>query len=272
MGQTPTSKSAMVNSAAKDDYLQWDGDNKYALSLILANDPGSAVFKSFSTGDVVLDGNGNFVIGAATLATGYFDYTVRMANGTYSTARVYIQHHFDDVELVSNWSFEDPTVSPPFGQFSSINGWVTQAGSAQLEVVNSPYSNGAISSVYGDQWLDTQGTPGGIDIGQLVDVATGNHAELDITLAIEDLLDGDPTHHTDPNEVLEILWNGSVVGSIHYADFALAGVGANTMHTFAVMVVGQAGADSLEIRSVGAPGGQLVGYALDAVSLHQWAF
>jgi hypothetical protein len=254
MGQTATSKSASVNQAAKDDYLTSSvthlGD-VVNFSAFLANDPGSAVVKSVAAPFNLL--TQTVTIDAAVLAAGYFDYTVQMANGTYSTARVHLL-----TELLSNGGFDSPAAAGQWQGFPAIPGWTNLNGQS-LEIVNSPY--GPINS--GSPWLDTQASPGGIDISQTVDAATGKHDTLALSLAIQDF----GGNVTNASEHLLVLWNGVQVANITTATFDGLGYGHNEFHTFTFDVVGVAGLDTLEVKSVGASNN--VGFALDTVSLTQ---
>lgn len=188
-----------------------------------------------------------------------FTYAIRMGNNgalSWAEATVNLTGRHVDHELLSNWSFEQDqtTTGGAYQSYSTLPGWTTQPGSAGLEVVSAGYLG-----IQGDgHWLDTQGSPGGIDISQTVDVITGHHATLSFSVAGEYLND---TLKTDPNEHLQFVWNGNVVADVKQADLGDYG----TFHNFSLQVAGQAGADTLEIHSVGANG--LVGLALDKVSL-----
>lgn len=158
-------------------------------------------------------------------------------------------------ELFFNGSFEEgqTTNMSGFDSFISLPGWTTNLGSAALEVCAAGYLG-----IYGDgHWLDTQGTPGGIDISQQVDVGTGVHT-LSVIVAADEM--------TSQNEVLQFLFNDNVVLSISSDEF----VGNfNTFEVFSVNVIGQDGLDNLRIRSLttDASGGGNYGFALDTVSL-----
>jgi hypothetical protein len=260
MGQTPTSKSAAVNNAAKDDTIyhsQGNDDGSFDLSLITANDPGSAVFKGFLTDGVTLNDNGTFSFDNDFTGT-FFQYQVRMANGTYSTATVHFGDHLSDVNLIVNGSFTDDGPSAPYQTYTSVTGWQTLSGSAHLEVVVDGYQG--ISGGQG-AWLDTQGSTGGIDIKQAVDVGTGAHAMLSFDLSAEQF---PPAWQTAAGEQLQVIWNGQVVGTISQADLG----DHNVFHTFSYEVEGAAGADTVEFHSIGA--NTFVGMALTDIELHQW--
>jgi hypothetical protein len=112
--------------------------------------------------------------------------------------------------------------------------------------------------------LDTQGTPGGVTIAQTVDVATGDHFTLSFSVAAEQISDG-----RHPGSTLSFTWDGVVVKTISEADFRDSNgvMHWNTLKTFTVDIVGQAGPDTLSIHDNGTG---LVGYALDWVKLEGW--
>ncbi|QIG49428.1 hypothetical protein G5V57_17915 [Nordella sp. HKS 07] len=147
MAQTPTSKSAPVNNAAKDDVVGLNGDYTFTLADLLANDPGGAAkvstatqfFFGNTTDYVGIDfAHGglpsieqqkayllshNIVSNAAftefTIGVGGtdFEYMVQIGNkGTWSQADVHVTapvpppvdtHH--NGALVAEWNFESHT-------------------------------------------------------------------------------------------------------------------------------------------------------------------
>lgn len=156
-------------------------------------------------------------------------------------------------ELFSNGSFEQGQATNLSGYTSQtfVPGWTTNSDSADLEVCAAGYRgvNG------GDgHWLDTQGSPGGIDIGQGVELGTGQNATLSFSVAAGNL--------TSPSEDLQFLFNNNIVADVSLADFANS---LNTFKEFSVGVTGQDGLDNLRIRSVGANSNY--GFSLDQVSL-----
>jgi VCBS repeat-containing protein len=158
------------------------------------------------------------------------------------------------VQLLSNNSFEGGNISS-----TQIPGW-TNLGGTFLEVVGQTFLG-----IGGDgHLLDTQGTPGGITIAQTIDVATGDHATLSFSVAAE--LTSSGLH---PGSTLSFTWDGVVVKTITEDDFrdANGNMQWNTLKTFTVDVVGQAGADTLSIHDSGTA---LVGYALDWVKVQEW--
>ena len=244
---SPISRSAIVNAAAKDDYLAQAAS--YSLATLLANDPGSATFYSVS-GATYNPLNQTFSVAEGVYN---FEYTVRMANGTYSTATVHIDHEINWAELLVNHSFENPVVTGPYQGFTSIPGWTSTGG--RLEIVQDGYHG--IAGPDGNQWLDTQASPGPVDLRQSVELAAGQTATLSVIIAAQKFLH----YQTDPNETLHLVFNGVEIATIKQADLG----GYNTFHTLKYEVVGENGPDTLRIYSDGAA--NWVGFALDAVSL-----
>jgi VCBS repeat-containing protein len=162
-------------------------------------------------------------------------------------------------DLLTNGSFEEgqTTSGGAWQGFSSLPGW-TNVNGQSLEVVSAPYAGTADSDGH---WLDTQASPGGIDIKQSVDVSTGAHAQLSVTLSTEQV----SGLFTNPAEHLVFNFNGIQALDISASDIVLAD---GNMHTFTADIVGLAGLDTLEIQSVGATDN--VGFALDHVMVQEW--
>jgi len=166
------------------------------------------------------------------------------------------------MELLANGSFEDqPNLTDSgFVLFTSLPGWTTNPGSAALEVCADNYRGVGGSDGH---WLDTQGSPGGIDISQTVDVGTGATAHLTARIAAGDF--------TSPSEHLEFIFDGTIVKDVSLLDFGILSPvlipknALNTFEDFTVDVTGQGGLDTLEIKSVGASSNY--GFSLDNVSL-----
>lgn len=185
-------------------------------------------------------------------------------------------------QLLSNYSFEvgQPNVPGGFTTQLTLPGWTTVAGSAPLEVINSPYGGGGGTPAYvttdGKHALDSLASPGNIDIKQSfvnVDNAAMMHFEIGAAAQKVGSLVPPPGSHTD------IIVNGVVVKSISIADFTEQGgpngsglVDFNHNHLFSFDVaanhIGNNGGGSLvntvEIKSVGPVG--FVGFAVDYIS------
>jgi hypothetical protein len=167
-------------------------------------------------------------------------------------------------ELIQNWSFEEDVVPSDrlYDSFSSITGWVNELYElgGKIELVKA----GAFNGPEGDgQWLDTQASPGPIDISQNLDVDTDATAKLSVSVAVDDLFGG----ATAPDEKLIFNFNDIEVMTIQRSDFINAGIPSNTFHEFAVDVTGAAGLDHLEISSTAHSN---FGFAVDWVSLKQF--
>jgi hypothetical protein len=255
--QTATSQSAQVNNAAKDDCLPNGISGQYSVKDLLANDPGSAMFVGFSGDGVTLNADHTFTINAGI---SQFDYTVRIANGTYSTATVHVAQPTGP-ELVKNWSFEDgqTTIGGAYATFDNLPNWTTNAGSAKLEVVSAGYND-----ILGDgHWLDTQGSPGPIDISQVLAMTPGEHAQMSFCVAAEKIVSAGLM--TSPDEKLDFMFGGQIVKELTLHDFPDAnGVNYNHFQTFTTNVTGGAD-DTLRIVSHGASAN--VGFAIDSVSV-----
>jgi len=157
-------------------------------------------------------------------------------------------------QLLVNNTFSNPTNVGAVTGFSSIEGWTNNNG-ALLELCDSTVYN-----VGGDgQWLDTQASPGGINISQAVDLLAGQTATLTINVA--KVL----TAGLHPGSTLTFSFNGQTVLSLTEASFT----DWNQLQTFSVSLTGRAGADVLTIQD---SGGGSVGYALDWVKLDGWVF
>ena len=135
MATSPTSKSALLSGAAKDDVLGEDGVFTFTIADLLANDPGGAnksagQFFFGSAADqykqaeylashgIVDNGDGSYTL---TSAASDFQYMVQIGNkGTWSQAHVDVtapEPVVDPVDtphngdLKAEWTFENHTQS-----------------------------------------------------------------------------------------------------------------------------------------------------------------
>jgi len=256
--QTPTGTSAINNGAAKDDTVTLPGDGIIALDQILANDPGSAIYQDLElvvtgTGSVVYDPDSETFQVTGDVSS--FVYTIRLANGTYSTATVTLEEEGGPGTLGSVL-FEDTFSGYALNGFSadlSTNSWT---GDTLVEIVADGYM-GIVGPEADGYWLDTQASPGGLDISHVVN-DTGQ-AQIEFTAAYQQF-DGWVV-----TGALEFLWNGVVVKSITTADFAAA----NQFLEFSVVVDSDIdGVNTLQIRDTGTD--SWVGFALDSVTVNDW--
>lgn len=249
--QNPLSNSAQNNAAAKDDTVTLSSTGGFALDQILDNDPGSAIYQDLplvvtgGTGSVEYDEDTQTfqVYGDVTS----FEYVIRLANGTYSKATVTLDGPPPGTSGAGDLLFQDT-----FSGFASSL-WT---GSGALEVVPDGYQ-GIVGPNPDGYWLDTQASPGGIDITHAVQDANAGKALISFTAAYQEF-DGWVV-----TGALEFLWNGVVVKSISTADFTAA----NQFLDFSV-VVDSLVDNSLEIRDTGSA--SYVGFALDSVTVNDW--
>jgi hypothetical protein len=174
-------------------------------------------------------------------------------------------------ELVANGSFEQTNPALIINKFdvwtgySGLPGWTNHHGS-QLEVVNSGYAG--IGPANGTHWLDTEASPGPIDISQVLHLGAGQAARMTFIVAAEDIAPAGLS--TDPAERLDITFRGHLVKEITMKDFmGASGPSYNAFKTFTADIVG-GGHDKLDIASHGAVGN--VGFAIDSVSVKALAF
>ena len=267
--------SAQHSQAAKDDCLTLNAFGTYNISDLLANDPGSAHNVTINLPGVTVGADGAF-----TLPWGVtdFSYTEQMANGTYATAQVHVAAKAG-AELVQNWSFEDARPGAASGGSSlvdgvpaggytggaSLPGWTNLNPSVSLEVVTTQYGGFSTppTNVPDTHWLDTQGSPGGIDISQVLQTAAGQaHLEFVVAKEPDITVPGGAVYQQDPNEVLHVILGGNEIAALKTSDFPAAGV----FKTFDFDANVAAGT-TLEIKSTGA--NTNVGFALDSVSVRQ---
>lgn len=255
--QTPTSRSALVNGAAKDDAVVLTEDHTFTLAQLLANDPRCAKFVSF-TGDGISYDPETHIFTASDDATG-FDYVIRMANGTYSHAHVDLeQPEVEEAQAGGSLfleNFGSYTTTDGFAVVDlSTGGWTSTGGAT--EVVKDGYQG--IVGNDGGYWLDTQATPGGVDITHAVTDANGGKAQLTISVAAQQFGSFETTG------TLDVVWNGVLVDTITVAELG----DFNTFHEFSWVVDSVAGANAVEIHDTGPA--VVVGFALDAVQVNDW--
>ena len=262
--------SASHAQAAKDDCLSLNPQGLYNTSDLLANDPGSARVVAINVPgtntSVAVGTNGSFTL---LFGVTSFTYTEQIGNGTLSTAQVHVAAKVG-AELVQNWSFEDSGSSgvPPGGFTSSetLPGWTNLNPTVALEDVTAQYGGFLMPITDGTDnfWLDSQGSPGGIDIGQQLQMAAGQ-AHMEFMVAREpDVLAGGAVYAQDSHEELHFILDGQDVKTLSFADFTK---GPGFFQAFDVDTNVASGPHVLEIKSTGASA--FVGYAIDSVSVRQ---
>jgi hypothetical protein len=137
---------------------------------------------------------------------------------------------------------------------------------------------GGIQSTSGSQWLDTQNTPGGIDISHtFVDPTAavgGKTAVLSFDIAKMAVNWDGKNFATDPNAAFQFKLDGQVVAEVHASDLELAT--PNAMHHFNVDIAGYANpgtVHTLEMVDTTADHSgntNYFGFAVDSVQIHDW--
>lgn len=283
MGHTIGDTAFLHNGAAKDDVVAPAGLT-LDTSVLLANDPGSAKFigfydpsspnaalSSIDNGGITYDPTTHKITFNDPTVTG-FDYIIQVGNnGTYSVAHVTLTPHLG-AELLQNWSFENPAV--PAGDSwigaSSLPGWGSDAGGHALEVISNAYLGAGMTG--GDparQSLDTQASPGGVSIEQVITDFSGGHIQLSVSVAAEQVVANGVTYETTPGSVLTISWNHHAVMTVtedSFRDPVTHAINYDSFKTFTVEVDAH-GSDTLGISDSGTG---FAGYALDWASTKEW--
>jgi hypothetical protein len=190
----------------------------------------------------------------------------------------------------------------PLGGYTSVDapdGWhqvgpngPPSPGSAQLEVVDEGYIpafTGTGGNWHNNDWLDTQASPGGIDIARDITAPVGPPAggadyfqeTFSITLGLQDFTNSFGHLKTDSNATLDVKFNGTKIDTINLADFTDASnvVHYNEMKTFTydIKALGldhnPTGTEHVELHdtTVQADPSPLVGYvgfAVDHIDMH----
>lgn len=259
--------AAVYNNAAKDDLI-CTLKTEFSVQELMANDPGSAAFVGFGDGDDALPAGVSFDEATQMLTVDWalvpdgFDYTIRMANGTYSTAHVggVAPVAGDSLFLDSFETYTDTTaLDEGWGIVASLaeHGW-TSAGAA-AEIVESGYQG--IVSLDGINWLDTQATGGAIDITHVVSDPNGGSAQITLSVATEQFTAGATNYLTGGS--LEVYWNGVLELTILPDTDP-----ANVFQTFQVVVDSNVGDNTLQIVDTADPTN--VGFAVDLVGVVDW--
>ncbi|HEY8381564.1 MAG TPA: hypothetical protein VIL09_05365 [Microvirga sp.] len=248
-------KSYAVNNAAKDDVLCVSSNGQFNLAALLANDPGSAKLISINNALVTeVAGQPGVYQLDPSLAGGSFTYTVQMANGTLSTATVMVNSEYDagGQQLFNEgFDFDQVPAGQEFAVLNNPTGWTNNLPGTTVEVVASGHAG--VVTPDGSNWLDTQSSPGGINIAQSYDLEAGRAATITFDIAL----------HGGQGDLV-VVWDGQVVDTINAADFA--GKGQTEFTTLSFDVVGSANAETLQIVDTGPSDNQ--GYAINSVSLN----
>ena len=248
MATSPTSKSALTSGAADEDTVGLDGDFVFTVKDLLANDPGGAakvsIEKQFFFGDTA-DDRLNQVSTCSTTAsrrsrartaartssspaatcwtsttssrsatrarglpptlTSQTARTLRLrraTTGRSSSRRLSRPTQAPQPRLVGRGQPDNRPATGP----SAGHGWAVDQGGGQWGSVT-----GEIARTDADNsWLDTQNSPGGIDITNWFIDHTGGEFHLSFDLGIRDFGSGS-REETDPNATLKVLVDGKEV-------------------------------------------------------------
>jgi hypothetical protein len=302
MTTSPTSRSALLSGAAKDDTLGADGSFTFSIADLLANDPGGAakvdVGTQFFFGDTAADqanqaqylldhgitdnGDGTYTI---TSGGEDFNYFVQIGNkGTWSTASVdvtapdvVIDPHSGDALFTENFDgYEGFEYQASGDHWQSTNlteasGWTgpTAAGS---ELGSDGYLAVETTSGAGEEayWLDTQNSIGPINIENTFFDFTapvdGKTATLSFDIAKQDA-DG---HTTSPAESFEFRIDGVMVAQIDAADLANSG----EMYHYEFDISGYAAAGDQHtiqlIDTTSLADASYNGFSVDSIQINDW--
>jgi hypothetical protein len=296
MATSPTSQSATTSGAAKDDAVGLKGDYTFTIVDLLANDPGGAakvdVTKQFLFGTTKADwddqgaylaahgitanDDGSFTInGGAT----DFQYMVQIGNkGTWSTADVDVTAptpHLGANLFTENFDgydgdmYFDPPGNFVFGvtDLNDQNDWTGTA--AHTELGANGY--GGIASTSGNAWLDTQNSPGPIDISHTFTDTTaavnGKTSVLSFDIATQDLWYQGVHYATSSNATFDVKIDNAVVAHFNAADFDFA----NQMQHVEVDIAGYADAGNTHtLELVDTSGESYTGFAIDSIQINDW--
>jgi hypothetical protein len=258
------------NGAAKDDWIDIGSGQTYSINSLLGNDPGSARLVGFlqsdgltPRGDITIDqAHQTFTFSNPLSGPTDVTYYEQIGNtGTLAKATAHFAY-----ALTDQTTFQlDGVPADGWKTFDANNGvpgW-TNLNGQPLEVVGSSYQG--VGSSDGTPWLDTQCSPGGIDIVHSLNAAAGSPGKLSITISAEQFTRDGQAYQTDPNEHVLVYFNGKQVMDITQASLG----DFNHFHTLSVDVA-SASTDTIEIKSVGADG--YAGMALDTVTFTGWHF
>jgi hypothetical protein len=209
--------------------------------------------------------------------TDTFVYTIRMANGALSTATASVTVTVDGGDGGGDGGGGDPKqgtvlfsddfstyVFPtsstgnwlPASGANWISTWTSASGSGTPEICKENYG-GTVGST-GGYILDTQGTPGPINISATVEDQSGDKAQIVIVVGTQSATRGDA--------VLQVQWNGIEVAKIYANTFT-----TGTWQTLTFDPVdSNEGYNTLTIRDITTVG-TTVGFAVDAVYVYDWA-
>ena len=285
MGTSPTSQSAPLSNAAKDDVLGANGTFTFSIKDLLANDAGAAAKINIDTQFFFgsgLDQNDQETYmlshgitknpdGTYTVSGGDFEYSVQIGNkGTWSTAHVDVAAHAGETLFTENFDgYVNNADNPLFGVVNLTgSGWT---GGSSTELGADGY--GGIQSTSGDDtsayWLDTQNSPGPISISHEFVDPTGGKAQLSFDIGIQSLEFNGQHYETDSDAKFQFKVDGNVVAEFTH-DQLVDLAGENNLAHFEVLIdTGAAGSShTLELVDVSAAG--YTGFAIDSIKINDW--
>jgi hypothetical protein len=253
---------------------------------------------------ILNNGDGTYTLQAGATD---FNYFVQIGNkGTWSEAHVDVTapepvhvptyqagdalfvENFDDYNIdYDHGSWGDANLSSGIvGGPSAGHAWALSNGDGTWsgvygEVVQGNAFPGSIAGTStpdgNDHWLDTQNSPGGINIINWFHDPTGGAFQVSFDLGIHDFGDDHMTE-TQHNATLDVLVDGNVVKTISYDDVLAAAKGTDQMAHFEFAVtnagdgIGDTGNHQIGFHDTTqqAEGGNYVGFALDSIHVNDW--
>jgi len=310
MATSPTTKSAPLSGAAKDDSVGGDGHFTFTIKELLANDPGGAakvdLTKQFLFGTKQADwddqatylanhgitdnGDGTYTINSDARD---FQYMVQIGNkGTWSTADVHVtapdpvvephagdllfKENFDGYSMIDDhgtWGVVNLSTGITDESPSKGHAWAIADGNGGWAPVTGEIVKGDAGSIDSTGWLDTQNSPGGINITNWFTDPTGGEFRLSFDLGIHDFGDG-PFQETDHHATFDVRIDNQTVKTITYDDVFKAAGGAEKMGHFDFTVDVGTGdvstAHTISFVDTTQSQDNYVGFALDNIQVHDW--
>jgi hypothetical protein len=233
--------------------------------------------------------------GTYTAAAGFdFDYSVWTGKGlcgSFSNADVDVKdapppvvghlggslfsESFENVPASSVVSYIDGSYNGTASQTVAVvadfgvNGW-TGAGHTELVFDGSLLNDAVNPATSGVLWLDTQNSPGGIDISHTFTDSTaaiaGKTAVLSFDIGKQDLTFNGQPYATDPNSTFSFKVDGQTVKSFTTEDFAFSG----QMKHFDIDLGAYAHAGTEHTLELVDNGSGYTGFAVDSIAIHDW--
>jgi len=298
MGTSPTSQSALLSGAAKDDVVGDDGIT-FTIRDLLANDPGGAAklgislfffgsSASFGDQKAYLDAHHitydplltsfslDTVFTLNALSTD-FQYMVQIGNkGTWSQGDVEVNApaphlggtlFLEDFESYSGTPITDPLTTTEVATTVNMSGkgWTNTGGHTELGYENYGPIDGATGN-----WLDTQNSPGGINItNSFVDstaAVLGKTAELSFDISTQSLVFNGQLYETADTDHFTFQIDGVTVWEADASDFA----NPNDMQHVEVDIASYFLAGNNHTLTLIDSGTGNTGFAVDNIKISDW--